>query len=374
MRRLVFLALTLLTAASFAAFAGQTPAGAQPSAIHVVATSASTFQVSASFNTDEFPVSFSVSSGTGVNSVSLVSCTHAVLGDCTGLVPDADTSPISYSTTASLANADVNATNDAVTFVVAVSLNCSVATSVTVSATQNASTLTAPVSCGSGYTGVPFYTNPYYSSGCAYSSYCGYTGCVDIYNTCASLSCYNAFATCASNGCINGYNTCAANGCYNGYNICASNACTTNYNSCVYSGYGCGYYNCSNPCFTTACNNPYYYQDPNKSAFITSGVAVYPGTNILLLPLHSRGFDNGINGTTATQNNFAYAAQQAAAAQAAAAQAAAYAAAAQQQQLVPPSTGEAGLADPQYPFLTYYSEVPADQLANIAPADDGSGE
>src|SRR6266540_120305 len=95
MRRVIYLAFMLILAASAAVLIGQKPALAQPVAIQVIATGPNTFQVSVNFSTDEIPVTFSSATGPTVAaaSLSLLSCVHGSLGNCTGAVADTDPSP-----------------------------------------------------------------------------------------------------------------------------------------------------------------------------------------------------------------------------------------------------------------------------------------
>ena len=173
MRRVIYLALTLLVAASAAAFIGRQPAAAQPTAIQIAATSPTTFQVSVNFNTDESPVTFSAANPVSgpaatVTSLSLLSCTHLYLGNCTAAVGDTDASPVAYNSGAGLANLDLTSGHEPVTFVVAVTTSCSTPSTVFIVAAQSGVVLSAPLVCGAPaaslyYPGQLGYFLPFYA-------------------------------------------------------------------------------------------------------------------------------------------------------------------------------------------------------------------
>jgi len=157
MRRVIYLALTLLLAASAAAFVGQKPASAQPLAIQVIATGPNTFQVSVNFSTDEIPVTFSAASGAAL---SLLSCVHGSLANCTGAVADTDPSPLVYNSGTGLVNFDSTSGQDSVTFVVSVVMSCSVPLTVVVVASQGGVDMSAPLVCGAPASS-PYYPGPF---------------------------------------------------------------------------------------------------------------------------------------------------------------------------------------------------------------------
>ena len=168
MRRFALLALTLLMAASAAAFLGQKSASAQPIGIQVVAVSPGVYQVSVNFSSDEIPVSFTVTAPTGglaasVVSVDLVSCSHP-FGSCTASAPDVDASAGSYNSGSGLSNFDLNTSHDPVSFVVSVTLSCGQPSSIVLVATQAGFNLSAPLTCGfyPYAPGLPLYGLPYY--------------------------------------------------------------------------------------------------------------------------------------------------------------------------------------------------------------------